>query len=119
MFNDPFMKRNADTRKEFFKGYLQVKGKSGTVSVPFNYSIITTRHFSIQNSVMPGTEFIQPNEVIRTTNLDLDIAKDMDITLADGRTMTVLTADKEIDHNRAYMTGSGDIAWRITLQGGK
>lgn len=115
--NDPFMKRVTD--KEFFKGYLQVKTKTGLIAVPFNYSIVSNRSFTVQNSLMQGMEFVQPNETIRTTNIDLPIANGMVVVMQDNRNMTVLTAMKEINPNKAYMIGNGDVAWIITLQGGQ
>lgn len=109
---------NGRVNKEFFNGKLLKAGNGVITEIPFKFSKINTRDYTIQNSVMPGREYIKPTETIGVSNINLKFAKGDKVRLDDNRIMTVQTAKFDENVNRAVMGGQTKTRWIVVLEGG-
>lgn len=110
--------QNRRNNKEPYTGNLIKAVKGGLTELSFKYKIIKSNDYFVQNSLLPGHEYVQPTMQIYTSRIDYSFASGDKIRLHTGRIMTLKNISEVEDESKAMFTGDGLIGYQLYLEGG-
>ncbi len=96
--------KNSVDYNEILNGSLLEIGDFGKKSKSFKYAVIQNRKYTTTFSSFPG-EFIEPTEVIYTSNIELPFTKGSSIKLDDQSIMTIKDMENVLNANTGKIRG--------------